>query len=538
MSPFETIIGYHQATKHHFDRYARSAGYLDWANQPDPFRTYENSPQVPLPLTVEAPEMPYDQLFGVPPPPPRPFTRETISLFFLYALGLSAWKSDGTSRWPLRINPSSGNLHPTEGYLIAPRLHGLPAGVYHYAPLPHALEQRAVLPEPLADRLENHLGGQGFWVALSSIFWRESWKYGERAFRYCQLDVGHALAALAFAARLNGWRLSEMNDVGDDQIDILLGFDRTAWRPLEDEVPEVLCRVSPGEIEEAGATAVPEDLISAFTDLTINGRPNTLSGQPVDWPIIAQAARATRKSATSIPVSPWEDRPTFFPPPAHLTAARVLRQRRSAVSYDPEKAIPSHTFLAILERTLPSAAPPFNFQLMPPGVDLLVFVHRVTDVPSGLYLLARRPDSVTSLRTALDPGFAWQRLVSDLPLYLLHAADMTDEAMTLSCHQAIAGHSALAVAMLADFHAPIARNTFAYRNLHWECGMIGQVLYLEAEAWGLRGTGIGCYFDDEVHRMLGLADLSRQVLYHFTLGHPIEDKRLTTLQPYHHRGVF
>jgi nitroreductase len=350
--------------------------------------------------------------------------------------------------------------------------------------------------------------------------------------------VGHALAALAIAARLNGWRLSAMNDLGDDQIDTLLGFDRTAWPPLQDEAPELLCRVSPGEIEEAGAAAVPEELISAFAELVFDGRPNSLSGRPVDWPIITRAARATRKSATSISVSPLAGRPTFFPPPAHLAAAGVLRYRRSAVSYDPEKTIPAHTFFAILERTLPSASPPFNFQLMPPGVDLLVFVHRVTDVPSGLYLLARRPGSVTCLRPDLDPGFEWQRLVSDLPLYLLQAADMTDEAMTLSCHQAIAGNSAMAVAMLADFQAPIARNTFAYRYLHWECGMIGQVLYLEAEAWGLRGTGIGCYFDDEVHRRLGLTNLSRQVLYHFTLGHPIEDKRLTTLPPHHHRGVF
>src|SRR5437660_12483691 len=33
-----------------------------------------------------------------------------------------------------------------------------------------------------------------FLVGLSSIHWREAWKYGERAFRYCQHDVGHALA--------------------------------------------------------------------------------------------------------------------------------------------------------------------------------------------------------------------------------------------------------------------------------------------------------------------------------------------------------
>jgi hypothetical protein len=62
--------------------------------------------------------------------------------------------------------------------------------------------------------------------------------------------------------------------------------------------------------------------------------------------------------------------------------------------------------------------------------------------------------------------------------------------------------------------------------------MIGQVLYLEAEAAGLRGTGIGCYFDDPVHEVFGLTGLAYQDLYHFTVGAPVEDARLTTWPSY------
>ena len=64
--------------------------------------------------------------------------------------------------------------------------------------------------------------------------------------------------------------------------------------------------------------------------------------------------------------------------------------------------------------------------------------------------------------------------------------------------------------------------------------MIGQVLYLEAEAVGLRGTGIGCFFDDGVHDMLALQEQVLQSLYHFTLGAPLTDDRLQTLPPYAH----
>jgi hypothetical protein len=64
--------------------------------------------------------------------------------------------------------------------------------------------------------------------------------------------------------------------------------------------------------------------------------------------------------------------------------------------------------------------------------------------------------------------------------------------------------------------------------------MIGQVLYLEAEAHGVRVTGIGCFFDDPVHELMGLTDDAFQSLYRFTIGGPREDARLATRAVYHH----
>ena len=55
---------------------------------------------------------------------------------------------------------------------------------------------------------------------------------------------------------------------------------------------------------------------------------------------------------------------------------------------------------------------------------------------------------------------------------------------------------------------------------------------LEAEAAGIRATGIGCFFDDPVHQVFGLDDLAFQSLCHFTVGGTVEDPRLTTLLPY------
>ena len=131
-------------------------------------------------------------------------------------MGLSAWKQFGRSRWALRVNPSSGNLHPTETYVVRG------GRVWHYAVREHALEERCVVRESGRDERRR------FSSRLSSIHWREAWKYGERAFRYCQHDVGHAIGALRFAAALLGWRLTLLPRWSDAQIAALLGLDRDA----------------------------------------------------------------------------------------------------------------------------------------------------------------------------------------------------------------------------------------------------------------------------------------------------------------------
>ncbi len=155
--------------------------------------------------------------------------RDTISRLFYHALALSAWKqAPGTPPWSLRINPSSGALHPTEGYLVAGPIDGLSstAAVYHYASYQHVLEQRLILRPEDWESLAAQLPAGSLLIALTSIYWRESWKYGERAFRYCNHDVGHAIGAVAFSAAMLGWGARLIDTVGDDELARLLGVDR------------------------------------------------------------------------------------------------------------------------------------------------------------------------------------------------------------------------------------------------------------------------------------------------------------------------
>ena len=86
--------------------------------------------------------------------------------------------------------------------------------------------------------------------------------------------------------------------------------------------------------------------------------------------------------------------------------------------------------------------------------------------------------------------------------------------------------------MLSLFEESLEEGPWWYRRLFWEAGVLGQVLYMEAEAAGVRGTGIGCYFDDVVHETLGLEGSRFRDLYHFTIGGPVDDPRLATRAAY------
>jgi hypothetical protein len=124
-----------------------------------------------------------------------------------------------------------------------------------------------------------------------------------------------------------------------------------------------------------------------------------------------------------------------------------------------------------------------------------------------------------------------------LPLTRRRAVDTKATAQSISCQQAIAADGCFAVAMLAEFDPSLsAFGAWFYRALHWESGLVGQVLYLAAERAGVRATGIGCFFDPLTHDALGIQPGALRVVYHFTVGGPLDDARLQTLDAYHHLG--
>jgi hypothetical protein len=208
-------------------------------------------------------------------------------------------------------------------------------------------------------------------------------------------------------------------------------------------------------------------------------------------------------------------------------AGQIIRQRRSLLACDGKTSIPAERFYRMLSRTMPVAGDAIPWSA---AIHFGLFVHRVEGIEPGLYALARDASKVPTLKAAMHAHFAWQAppgCPAELPLFLLESGDARELATQVSCRQDIAGDGAFSLGMLAEYQGSLVEHGPSfYRRFYWEAGAIGQVLYLEAEAAGVRATGIGCFFDDPVHQVFGLQDLAFQSIYHFTVGGPVDDPRI------------
>ena len=541
------VRAYHQGTKHLPSRFAPGPGYLDWANQPDPFRRFADTRLVELPLVLQQEAVQFGALNRPGSVPPRPLALESLGLFLELSLGLTAWKEFEGTRWALRSNPSSGNLHPTEGYILLPPTKGISKnpGLYHYASREHALEERCVLSDAAWVALMGASAPPGFLVGLASVHWRETWKYGERAYRYCQHDAGHALGSLRYAAAVLGWTMRLVPEPSDADLSTLMGLDHRPDSPdAEPEFPDLLAIVVAGP-EPSIAPRISDGAIHMVGNGTWRGKANKLSPVHVDWPWIATMEASAVKPRTEPLIQPSVGEEPQSPISATAreitgpSAVSIICQRRSAVAMDGRTSVSRAAFMDMLSRTMPDPnTVPWDAFPFPARILLCLFVHRVVGLQPGVYVLMRDPVSLENFRAACRDDFSWTRIRgTDLPLYELMRADFRSSAAHLSCTQEIAGDGAFSLGMIADFARTLKEEgPWAYRRLFWEAGLIGQVLYLEAEAAGVQATGIGCYFDDLLHQGLGLdlAGDAWQSLYHFTVGGAIDDTRLTTLPGYFH----
>ncbi len=327
---------------------------------------------------------------------------------------------------------------------------------------------------------------------LTSIAWREAWKYRERAYRYCLHDMGHAWEALALSARAAGCESFAAGHFADDEVARLCGLSSDEW-------PMLLVRISGMGLGTAHETGEP---------LIEGGQANRLSEVVIPYPLIDGIHSATKYiTYRNVPRSAPAVSGTggiVLPAPALSSRpfGEAARKRRSALNFVGPPSITLADLSALLAVTAQPYAADFATSRF---VQLYLYAHRVDGLAPGVY-------RYWPLGATLE---------------LVREGDQKLMAAGLSLGQSLAGNACVAFSMIADIDRAVrSHGDRGYRYVHFEAGAIGHRLYVAAEALGLGATGIGAFFDDDVHRYLELSSDQGQVVYHFAIGHPVPDPRV------------
>ncbi|MEH2347011.1 MAG: nitroreductase family protein [Nostoc sp.] len=203
--PSSQISGkaYHDATKHSYLSVQLDPNYVDASTQPSSFKVYPKFYRR-VKLNLNNP------------------VHSFISL--TSAITLEKMYKDGP--YKLRVNPSAGALYPTEIYVQIRGVEGIVDGIYHLEVESNCL---TLIYELIDDGLESYIiPGKcinGFIFLISCVYYRSSWKYQNRSIRYCFLDSGHHLGAIAASAYLHNRDIQLVFDFDKLALNSDLGFE-------------------------------------------------------------------------------------------------------------------------------------------------------------------------------------------------------------------------------------------------------------------------------------------------------------------------
>ena len=441
-----TWLEYHELTKHSAESLRRTQHYLDWTNMPNPFRHYEGVPVIDLPADPPAPQISaLEVLAGKTGNNRARDGAEFLSQLMFYSASISASKRVPSTGdiYALRVNPSSGNLHPTEFHFCTRGLAGWPDGLYHYRPSSHVAEQRAI--GDFGGKLISNSSPIIF--LLTSIAWREAWKYRDRAYRYCLHDIGHAWQALTLAARSIGCEIFALGHFSDDKVadSCLLSADE--WPML---------------IVALHGPSIPVNNLDPVETVVFGGQPNRLSKEQETYPRIERIHAATKLS-TEFTI------PSLGPPrvsgrgeinlPSEVCTrhsfGEVARARRSALDFrDGRESISFPQLATLLSSTKQPLFADFATHRF---VSLYLYVHRVEGLAPGVYRFWPEHAELQKIKEG-D-----QRLV----------------AAALSLGQDLAGNACLTFSMIGDFeNAGRLYGDRGYRYVHFEVLLVKECISL------------------------------------------------------------
>ncbi len=501
----EVARGYHERTKHSEERLRASPHQLDWDNRPVPFKLYRDLETIPLPRQLEPGTVsalhaisslagretePTEQVPGL----------EALARVFYYSAGItSVARSPGGDVY-FRAAANTGALYHVDLYLACGDLPDLPAGVYHFGAHDFALRRlrvgdyRGALIE--AAGVEPSLAQAPAVVASASTYWRNAWKYRDRAYRHAFWDGGTLHANLLAVAAAQGLAAKVVAGFADRDVEHLLGLDPAREGAL---ALVALGRTAepPGPAPEAPALKLEtEPLSSSEIDYPAIREIHSASSleheeQVVHWRNVVSPRREPDALSELIPLRPIAEADW----PAEPLESVIVR-RGSTRRFDVSRSLTFEELSTTL--AVATASIPADFTEDPDSnlLDLYVIAHAVDGLPPGAYYLRR----------------------AERALELLEEGEFRAIAGRLGLFQELPAAAAANVYCLVDLEPVLARfGNRGYRAAQLEGGILGGRLYLTAYALRFGATGL-TFLDDEVTEFFSPHAEGKSVMFLTALG--------------------
>jgi SagB-type dehydrogenase family enzyme len=482
---------YHEATS--YDRYAMSAHYMDWQNMPSPYKSYPSLAKTALMAGLDYTKKSVDQVFfSDEKAAPATFDLQILSQVLALSYGFTAKRQAGGQTFLFRSAPSAGALYPAEIYIGVEKVGGLEPGLFYYDIKEFALRRlRAKIPYRLINEALSivELGAFRVSFLISGIFFRSSWKYSKRAFRYVTLDVGHVVENLVLALRYAGLSCSVHYDFEDDQLCRLIGVNRQKEACLAC-VNVYEANAGGDDSKISGSTATP----SLDSQLIQAGQvaPHEVQFREIEQIYFQSSVVPQLGQTKPAPISVTRTQPTqWFPvikdtiDDQELDYVGSVQRRRSRRNFidDP---LATHRFMRMLrylQRT--SLSIPEQDDIFSTVVTTGFLAGNIEDFDPGFYLLSMK----------------------DLTYGLVASGDFRQEMAAVCLNQEWLKNAAAHFLFLADLGwIDDQLGPRGYRYAMMNAGRMGQRLYLAATALGVGCCGIGALYDHEARELLALND--------------------------------
>ncbi len=474
----EEARSYHEATKHTYFSVRMPGRGLDWANRPYPFKVYLDAKKVALPFEFGSPSPDLPSALSASQGSGQKVDLQSLAELLFYSAGITRVHSyPFGGRYYFRAYPSTGALYQTEVYAVVGDVSGLPSGVYHFDPGEFVLsliregDYRANLSEFTGDE---EVRDCDLALVLTSIAWRNAWKYGPRSYRHWFWDGGTLCANVLALVGALGLRHEVLMGFVDDGLNLLLGIDGRK---------EAAIAVVP--VWSGGASRAERKLPLSGVSLRVL----PLSRREVEYEEVVRAYKASRLSDVS-EVSRWRELAASMGPPRVEVEGERVRL----------PGPPAGMKLPPLGEVILRRGSTRRFARVPIEGWKLGFVLRTMFSPLRADFLEGAGSMVVSFVIVnavegLRPG-SYVYDASRDELVLLREGNFRRVAEYLCLEQELGGDASATLFLMAPLEKVLASlGNRGYRAAQFEAGVRAGLAYLAAYSVSIGATGLTFYDD-------------------------------------------